>query len=119
MGLENDRRWMVVRDNGTFVTAREIPKMVLITPRLEDEGASARLSRCACAALLRGASAEGNTGELILDAPDMPRLRVPLEPPKEQSRTMECKIWSDTVPLAVYADLNVTKWFSIYLGVDA
>lgn len=35
-GLEYDRRWMVVRDNGRFVTQREISRLALIQPRLAD-----------------------------------------------------------------------------------
>src|SRR5580704_2895306 len=33
-GLAGDRRWMVVDPEGTFLTARELPRMVLIEPRL-------------------------------------------------------------------------------------
>ncbi|OJA18065.1 hypothetical protein AZE42_05426 [Rhizopogon vesiculosus] len=34
-GLENDRRWCIVRaDNNVVVTARDVPKMVLIIPRI-------------------------------------------------------------------------------------
>jgi uncharacterized protein YcbX len=35
-GLAGDRRWMIVDDEGTVVTAREYPALVLVTPRLAD-----------------------------------------------------------------------------------
>lgn len=42
-GLEHDRRFMVVRPNGRFVTQREMPGLALIETELTDEGV--RLSR--------------------------------------------------------------------------
>src|SRR5262245_55313534 len=36
MGLENDRRLMVVTPEGNFLTQREFPKLALITPPLND-----------------------------------------------------------------------------------
>ncbi len=38
MGLEHDRRWMVVRDNGRFITQRDWPALALIETRLEADG---------------------------------------------------------------------------------
>jgi len=37
-GLEHDRRFMVVRDNGRFVTQRDLPRLATIETRLEDNG---------------------------------------------------------------------------------
>ena len=37
-GLAGDRRWMIVDQNGAFVTAREIPAMLLIEPELTSDG---------------------------------------------------------------------------------
>ena len=37
-GLDNDRRWMVVRSNGRFVTQRDMPQMSLLHTSLEDSG---------------------------------------------------------------------------------
>lgn len=42
-GLRHDRRWMVVRPEGRFVTQREEPRLALIQTRLENAGV--RLSR--------------------------------------------------------------------------
>lgn len=37
-GLEHDRRWMVVRDNGRFVTQRDLAQLALIDTRLDAQG---------------------------------------------------------------------------------
>jgi uncharacterized protein YcbX len=37
-GLEHDRRWMVVRPNGRFVTQRDEPRLALIHTRLDQRG---------------------------------------------------------------------------------
>jgi uncharacterized protein YcbX len=39
-GLEHDRRWMVVRDHGRFVTQRDLSTLALIATHLEAEGVS-------------------------------------------------------------------------------
>jgi uncharacterized protein YcbX len=37
-GLANDRRWMVVRASGRFVTQRELPRLALVQTALDDAG---------------------------------------------------------------------------------
>ncbi len=37
-GLENDRRFMVVRANSRFVTQRDLPRLVLVHTRLDEDG---------------------------------------------------------------------------------
>jgi hypothetical protein len=37
MGLEHDRRMMVVTEQGEFLTQREVPRLALVTPKLSDE----------------------------------------------------------------------------------
>ena len=36
MGLEHDRRMMVVTPEGEFLTQREYPRLALVTPKLKD-----------------------------------------------------------------------------------
>ena len=36
MGLEHDRRMMVVTNEGEFLTQREVPRLALVTPKLSD-----------------------------------------------------------------------------------
>jgi len=38
LGIAGDRRWMVVDETGRCVTAREVPRLLLIEPSLEDDG---------------------------------------------------------------------------------
>jgi uncharacterized protein YcbX len=42
-GLLNDRRWMVVRSNGKFVTQRDLPRMALVHTSLDDLGVTLEL----------------------------------------------------------------------------
>ena len=37
-GAVNDRRWMLVDDNGTFLTQREIGALALIHPAVHEDG---------------------------------------------------------------------------------
>ncbi|WP_308190946.1 MOSC N-terminal beta barrel domain-containing protein [Pseudonocardia terrae] len=37
-GLAGDRRWMVTEPDGTFVTARALPRLVLVRPEPDGEG---------------------------------------------------------------------------------
>jgi uncharacterized protein YcbX len=36
MGLEHDRRMMIVTPEGEFLTQREYPRLALVTPKLSD-----------------------------------------------------------------------------------
>src|SRR5215472_15283572 len=57
-GLARDRRWMIVDSGGEVLTARERPRLVLITPVSEGDG-------------------------IRLTEPAMPELTVPVPPPGE------------------------------------
>lgn len=86
-----DREWMVIGEDGQFLTQREYPHMALITPRLK-----------------------GDTMELR--APGMLRLEIPLGlPDPETERTREVKLWDDTV-LAYDCDETTAAWFSNAVG---
>jgi len=43
-GLTNDRRWMVVRSNGKFVTQRDLPRLALIHTSLDEIGVTLGLA---------------------------------------------------------------------------
>ncbi len=49
-GLAGDRRWMIVDADGGAVTAREHPRLILVTPRIDGDGI--RLARPAAADLV-------------------------------------------------------------------
>jgi uncharacterized protein YcbX len=87
-GLVHDRRWMVVDDSGQFMSQRTSPKMALINTEID-----------------------GQT--LILNAPRMSELCLPLFPTAGESQEVE--IWGDRCE-AWTADPQAEKWISEYLG---
>lgn len=89
-GLAGDRRWMVVDDEGTVITAREVNRLVLLHPQITATG-------------------------LRITAPDLAPLEVPTPAPASQ---VPVAIWSsllDAVPAGPEAD----AWFSKALGRSA
>jgi uncharacterized protein YcbX len=88
-----DREWMLVDDDGNFLSQREYPKMALITPRLKSE-------------------------TMELRAPGMLRLDITLDlPDPATAPTRSVKLWQHT--LDAYDGDSVTRqWFSQFLGVS-
>lgn len=84
-----DRRWMVVDDDGHFVTQRQIHRMALADVKLE-------------------------TQRLVLSAPGMPDLRVDLDE-AQQGMPMTVQVWSSRV-LALNAGSDAAQWLSDWLG---
>jgi uncharacterized protein len=88
-GLRHDRRWMLVDETGCSMSQRRFPRMALIRVRTEPDG-------------------------LVVDAPSMPSLEVPLQPPA--GRLMLTRVWDDLVEsLTVGPDAD--RWFSGFLDV--
>ena len=88
-----DREWMLVDDDGNFLSQREYPRMALITPRLRSE-------------------------TMELRAPGMLRLDIALGlPDPAQAPTRQVMIWQHA--LKAYDGDGVTRaWFSQFLGVS-
>jgi uncharacterized protein len=86
-GLEFDRAWMVVDENGRFVTQRQLPRMALIQPKL-------RLS------------------DMVLRAPGMLALHVALDAVEQPVRVT---VWRDEVDAYDMGDV-AAQWFSDFLG---
>lgn len=87
-GFHYDRRWMLVDDGGKLITQRRFPKMALINLHVSEE----------C---------------LIVDAPGMPSLSMPLRP--ENKSYVPVQVWDDHtqgLPVGKEAD----SWFSTYLN---
>lgn len=91
-GFRHDREWMVIDRYGNFLTQREHPRMCLIEPRLTD-------------------------AELIIVAPDMPPLRVPLDREPAAGPVIETRVWDDRAP-GIDQGIMASAWFTAYLGVD-
>ena len=88
LGLRHDRRWMIVSLTGEFVTQREEPRLALIRPALERD-------------------------TLVLRAPGMPDLALPLVPAARDRVKVE--VWDDVtegVPLGPEA----AHWLGRFLG---
>jgi uncharacterized protein YcbX len=88
-----DREWMVVDEDGCFLTQREYPQMAQIVPRIKAD-------------------------TLELRAPGMLRLEVPLDlPHPDESRIRNVQVWNDVVPAYDCDDMTAT-WFSKLLGAS-
>jgi uncharacterized protein YcbX len=86
-GFEHDRRFMLVDEDGTFLTQRQLPRMACIEVGLETEG-------------------------LAVDAPRMSTLRVPLHPRGDERMVT---VFSDRCR-AVSVGGDASRWFSEALG---
>jgi len=87
-GLENDRRWMVVDAQGTFLSQRSVPKRATVWTELYDDA-------------------------LALSAPDMDVVEVPLA--AQDGEPVRVVVWRsvcDAVAVSPAAD----AWLSEYLG---
>ena len=90
-GLAGDRRWMIVDDDGAFLTGRQLPPLVLLRAEPDEHG-------------------------LRLAAPGRPDTQVPLPPADAPRRRVT--VWKDTVD-AVDAGDEAARWLSRFLGRDA
>jgi uncharacterized protein len=86
-GPRHDRRWLVVDADGRFVTARQVPAMVLIRVEMSGDG-------------------------LRLSAPGLADLDVPL--PSPEAKRLCVSIWKDTVD-AMLGDPAAHVWLSAFL----
>lgn len=89
-GLEHDRRWMLIDENGRFVSQRESPKLALLQPIIKDN-------------LM---FIEDRTGFMIT-------LGFEISEPAHDP--IEVTIWDD-VCLAKPLDRKVNQWFSKFMG---
>ncbi|SFD00037.1 MOSC domain-containing protein [Massilia yuzhufengensis] len=88
-GGVHDREWMLVTREGLFLTQREYPRMALVTPRIDG-------------------------GALVVDAPGMPPLRLPLAH-DAAAPTVDVQIWDDHVSAADCGDA-AAAWFGDAIG---
>jgi uncharacterized protein YcbX len=87
-GLRHDRRWMVANLTGRFLTQREEPRLALVRPALMPDS-------------------------LVLRAPGMPELELPLVPPKAER--VRVQVWDDQTE-GVSVAPEAAQWLSRYLG---
>ena len=86
-GLRHDRRWMLVYETGEFMSQRAHPRMALISVRFATE-------------------------RMIVSAPDMDELEVPLYP--QTGDSIDVCIWGDKNRGALVSE-EADRWFGEYL----
>ena len=86
-GLEFDRAWMVVDEQGEMLTQRELPRLALIQPTLRHS-------------------------DLVLRAPGMLALHLRLDTVEEPTRV---RVWGDVVKAYDMGAL-AAQWFTDFLG---
>lgn len=87
-GIRHDRRWMLVDEDGRFLTQRDLPRLALVRVGIEPD-------------------------ILVVDAPGMPTLEVPMTP--ADGRTMLVSIWRDLVETQRVGE-EADRWFGEFLG---
>lgn len=90
MGLEHDRRMMVVSPKGHFLTQRDYPKLALVTPTFSGE-------------------------QLTLSAPETNTLTFPI---MKSGPTRPVDIWHSHGVHAVDQGDETAEWFSDWLGAS-
>jgi len=88
MGLEHDRRMMVVTNEGEFLTQREVPRLALVTPKLSE-------------------------GTLELSAPNYDSIQLGLQ---TSGTTWPVNIWKSKGVHAIDQGEEAAAWFSDWLG---
>ncbi len=87
-GLDLDRAWMVVDEQGDFVSQRQLPRMALVRPQLKHY-------------------------EVVLRAPGMLALHLQIDAVEQPMRV---RVWEDEVSAYDMGD-TAAQWFSDFLGV--
>lgn len=86
-GLRYDRKWMLVDENGQFLSQRRLPKMALIKPRIAED-------------------------RLILSAPSQDDITLPLH--NNEGDDLDVEIWEDHC-IAKTTTRQADDWFSRFL----
>lgn len=86
-GLQNDRRYMLVDAEGSFITGRTHPQLTQVSIEFSKKG-------------------------LFVSAPNQPSFYI--QPEQFSDNTLSVDIWSDTVQ-AQHCDSEYDRWFSTFL----
>jgi uncharacterized protein YcbX len=86
-GFEHDRQWMIVRPNGRFVTQRELPRLALVRPALND-------------------------GSLQLHAPHIEPVSIDIE---HGGANVDVVVWKDQCK-AIDAGDVIARWLERFIG---
>lgn len=86
-GLDLDRAWMVVDEEGVFLTQRELPRMALVRAQIK-------------------------ASEVVLRAPGMLALHLQVD---QAEQPVQVRVWRDTLGAYSMGDL-AAQWFSDFLS---
>ncbi|MEN9560921.1 MAG: hypothetical protein RIQ56_194 [Candidatus Parcubacteria bacterium] len=86
-GFQHDREWVIVEEDGYFITQRQFPKMALIVPEVRQ-------------------------GALALSAPGVSELLAPII---EEGKQMKVTVW-ESVNDAVDQGEAAAEWLSAFIG---
>lgn len=92
-GLEFDRRWMLVDENGVFISQREYPELALFHPKIEE-------------AFMRISHADVSKGSVRFSLSQ-----------KNHNLPFDVMVWEDKLT-AVEVDAEISTWFSGILGIN-
>lgn len=87
-GIRHDRRWMLVDEDGKFVSQRTFPRLALARVRIQKDA-------------------------LLVDAPGAPTLEVPFD--SGERGIFTARVWDDAVEVAPVGE-EASRWFSRLLG---
>jgi len=90
LGLENDRRWMIVDNQGRFITQRLYPQLALINTAIESD-------------------------HITLTSPDTGNITLPLK--LEEGAELSVKVWRDQVNSLMMSKPQ-NQWISQYLQTE-
>ena len=90
-GLRYDRRWMLVDEHGKFISQRRCPRMALISVGMLP-------------------------GRLLVNAPGMPALILPLQP--EPRQRVGVRVFADETQGTLVGG-EADRWFTSFLGVPS
>ena len=91
-GLQYDRRWMIVDENGVFITQRVYPKMALLDVSIELSG-------------------------LLIVNRKNPESRISVNFEPSEPDIISVKIFDDEVEAELVGDQKVDNWLSQYIGI--
>lgn len=88
-GLKHDRRWMLVDENGVFLTQRNLPRLAAFSLSIHDQYLE------------------------VLNKVTLLKIKVPLLP--KSGIKMPVRLWDDEV-IGEIVDIEISEWFSLQLG---
>ncbi|MGH3165707.1 MAG: MOSC domain-containing protein [Trebonia sp.] len=96
-GLAGDRRWMIVDADGSPVTGREYPRLVLVAPSVDTS------------------NVDNSNRVMRFTAPGMPDLTVGF-PGGGESRLVPVNVWKKSSLVAAQADDEASEWLTKITG---